>query len=133
MIILTIACPADHVASANHLAMALGYSPAEANTYRAPSWQDADGNLYACASLPVSSAFTGAAFAPIVRPDWDTDETIDMTTATAAQAMLTFWTPSEETPTPPLATPDTITAIAGPDGLDALAMMGLTRVEEDQP
>lgn len=133
MIILTITCPAAHIASANHLAMALGGGPDDANTYRTPSWQDVDVNLHAAASHPVSKEYLESLRAPLVRPEWDVDETIDMTAATAAQAMLVFWQYSEENPTPPLATPDTITAIAGPDGLDALAMMGLTRVAEDQP
>jgi hypothetical protein len=128
-LILTIACPEAHIAKANHLAMALGYSEADAQTYRNPSWQDTDGNLYACASLPVNQAFTEAAFAPLERPEWDVDEIIDLAAATEAQSLLVFWMPSEENPEAPLATPNTITAIGGPEGLEALVMMGLTIVE----
>jgi hypothetical protein len=38
---------AAHTAKANQLAQALGYSPAEAQTYREPRWQDAHSNVYA--------------------------------------------------------------------------------------
>ena len=46
---LTIAVPSAHIDIANHYAMALGYSEADGETYRNPSWEDADGNLYAVA------------------------------------------------------------------------------------
>ena len=58
---LTIACTDALRSDANNLAMVLGYGPADAETYGTPNWQDADGNLYACASLVVSDAFTTAA------------------------------------------------------------------------
>ena len=58
---LTIACPELMRDDSNQLAMILGYGPADAETYVALNWQDADGNLYACASLPVSDAFTTTA------------------------------------------------------------------------
>ena len=51
---LTIACPATLRSDANNFAMVLGYGPSDAETYGTPNWQDADGNLYAVASLPVS-------------------------------------------------------------------------------
>ena len=51
---LTIACPELMRDDANNLAMVLGYGPDDAQTYIALNWQDADGNLYACASMPES-------------------------------------------------------------------------------
>jgi len=120
---LTIACPDALRDDANDLAMVLGYGPADALTYGSLGWQDADGNLYACASLPVSDTFTTTAQATLERPAWDTDNTISMAGANRAQAALVF---SLE---PVLALPDKLTACAGDDALAMLAAMGLTRIE----
>ena len=122
--ILTMACPDALRDDANDLAMVLGYGPDDALTYGTPNWQDADGNLYACASLPVSDTFTTTAQATLVRPTWDVEPyTISMAAANRAQAALVF---SLE---PVLAMPDQLTACAGDDGLATLAAMGLTQVE----
>ena len=121
---LTIACPDALCDDANDLAMILGYGPSDAETYGTLNWQDADGNLYACASLPVSDTFTTTAQATLVRPAWDVEPyTISMAAANRAQAALVF---SLE---PVLAMPDQLTACAGDDGLAVLAAMGLTQVE----
>jgi len=65
---ITIACPEALRDDANQLAMILGYGPDDAVTYVALNWQDAGGNLYACASLIVSDAFTTAAQSGLQRP-----------------------------------------------------------------
>jgi hypothetical protein len=105
--------------------MALGYGPSDAETYVALKWQDVDGNLYACASLPVSDTFTSAAQSGLQRPAWDVDNIIDMDAARRAQAALVF------SLTPIAARPDKIVACAGDDALATLAAMGLTQVEVD--
>ena len=120
---LTIACPATIRSDANQLAMVLGYGSSDAETYVALNWQDAGGNLYACASLTVSDTFTTAAQSPLQRPSWDTDNIIDMDAARRAQAALVF------SLTPVTAMPDKLTACAGDDALATLATMGLTQVE----
>ena len=71
---LTIACPEALRDDANQIAMVLGFGPDDALTYGGLNWQDADGNLYAVASLPVSDAFTTTAQSPLQRPAWDTDK-----------------------------------------------------------
>ena len=122
---LTIICPAAHVADANHLAMVLGESAADGMTYGATDWQDADGNLYAIASLPVSDAFLGAAVNALSRPSWDT-EGISMAAATRAQAKVVIWGLVEEpNPTP---SPDTILAMFDADPKELLAAIGISRV-----
>ena len=120
---LTIACPEALRDDANQIAMVLGYGPDDAETYGELNWQDADGNLYAVASLPVSDTFTTTAQSPLQRPAWDVDNIIDMTAANRAQAALVF------SPTPVTAMPDKLTACAGDDALTVLAAMGLTQVE----
>ena len=122
---LTIACPAPLRDDANNLAMVLGYGPDDAETYVALNWQDADGNLYAVASLPVSDTFTTAAQSGLQRPAWDTDSAISMAAANRAQAALVFSLEAVEV------APDKLTACAGDDALATLAEMGLTHVEVD--
>jgi len=122
---LTIACPEALRDDANNLAMALGYRPDDAGTYVGLNWQDADGNLYACASLIVSDTFTTAAQSGLQRPSWDTDNIIDMDAARRAQAALVFSLEAVEV------APDKLTACAGDDALAVLAAMGLTQVEVD--
>ena len=120
---LTIACPDALRDDANNLAMALGYRPNDAGTYVGLNWQDADGNLYACASLIVSDTFVSKAQSTLSRPAWDVDNIIDMDAARRAQAALVF------SLTPVTAMPDKLTACAGDDALAVLAAMGLTQVE----
>ena len=122
---LTIACPEALRDDANNLAMALGYGPDDAETYVGLNWQDAGGNLYACASLIVSDAFTTAAQSGLQRPAWDTDSHVNMAGANRAQAALAF------SLTPVTAMPDKLTACVGDDALATLAAMGLTQVEVD--
>jgi len=122
---LTISCPDALRADGNHFAMALGSGPADALTYGELNWQDAGGNLYACASLIVSDTFTTAAQSGLQRPSWDVDNIIDMDAARRAQAALVV------SLTPVTAMPDKLTACAGDDALAVLAAMGLTQVEVD--
>jgi len=122
---LTIACPEALRDDANQLAMVLGYGPDDAETYVALNWQDAGGNLYACASLVVSDAFTTTAQSGLQRPSWDTDSHVNMAGANRAQAALVV------SLTPVMVLPDKLTACAGDDALATLAAMGLTQVEVD--
>ena len=122
---LTIACPNALRDDANNLAMVLGYRPDDAETYVGLNWQDAGGNLYACASLPVSDTFTTTAQSPLQRPAWDIDNTVNMAEANRAQSALVF------SLDPVAAMPDKLTACAGDDALAVLAAMGLTQVEVD--
>jgi hypothetical protein len=130
---ITIACPAAHTDDANSLAMVLGYGPADGLTYSNVGYQDALGNLYACASLPVGDSFVSTATSPLERPEWDVEPyQVNMAGATRAQALVTVWEPTEESPEPPLANPDAITAVAGEDGVAMLAAMGLTTIPQEE-
>ena len=120
---LTIACPDALRDDANDLAMVLGFGPDDALTYGGLNWQDAGGNLYAVASLPVSDAFITTAQTALQRPTWDTDNHVNMAGADRAQAALVF------SLTPVTAMPDKLTACAGDDALATVAAMGLTQVE----
>lgn len=125
---VTIICPQAHIEDANHLAMVLGYSAADAATYGTPSWQDAHGNLYAVASLLVSDGFVSAATTALALPDWDGSRVVAMAAARRAQALLSVWGLSEDEPTP-VASPSRILALFGDDALALLARAGVVRVE----
>ncbi|MEH6505029.1 MAG: hypothetical protein V7786_02050 [Sulfitobacter litoralis] len=126
---LTIAVPVAHVENANHYAMALGYSEADGLTYGAANWEDAAGNLYAVASVLTGAGFVENATSALPRPAWDTESVIDLAKATQAQALVVLWA---GVGTPPLASPDQITAIAGMEGRDAVEAMGLSHVVPDE-
>lgn len=133
---VTIACPQAHISDANQLAMVLGYGPADGETYGSPAWQDAQGNPYACASLPVGDSFVSTATSPLERPEWDTEPyTINMAGAIRAQALVVFWEPetdSDLVSEPPLANPTSITAVTGEDGVAMIKAMGLTAIPQDE-
>lgn len=126
---ITAAAPEAMIADANQLAMCLAYGPADGLTYKGLHWVDADGNLYAAASWEARPEWVSGVTQPLVRPEWDTDELIDIVAAERAQAALVFWVPSEDTPDPILATPTALTAIGGMGGPPALIAMGLSRYE----
>ena len=111
---LTIACPEALIQDANQLALAIGLSPADVDTYRVPCWQDAEGNLYAACSLIPSPAWIETSLQPLAQPSWAApgEEPVDLEAASRAQALVVLWVPSEEHPTPPLANPSMILAVS---------------------
>lgn len=120
---VTVACPEALISDANNLAQVLAFGPADAMTYRGLNWWDAAGNLYAAASFEALDEWIIGAQSPLARPEWDTDQRISMAAAQRAQAALVFAQEATQ------AMPDKLTALAGPDGPTALAMMGLSAVE----
>ena len=123
---ITAACPELLQSDANQLAMCLALGPDDINTYTGLNWQDASGNLYACASWLTDSRWITMAQQTLVRPTWDTDNIIDMEAATRAQGKLLF------SDTAIIATPDTLTACPGDNGLLTIGLMGLTIVEQEE-
>ena len=121
---ITAACPEQLQSDANQLAMCLALGPDDINTYKDLNWQDSSGNLYACASWLADPSWIAMAQGELVRPTWDTDNIIDMQAATRAQGKLWF------NETALIATPDTLTACLGDNGLLTIGLMGLTIVEQ---
>jgi hypothetical protein len=120
---ITAAAPQILVFDSNNFAMCLGYSLADGLTFSNLNWQDAQGNLYGCASWEASEEWLGKAQAPLERPSWDVDEVIDMVAAERAQAVMVITTD----PIP--ASTTALIAISGMQALDAIEAMGLTQVE----
>ena len=117
----TIAAPAAHMPDANQLALALGESSADDQTFTTAAWQDAEGNLYAVCSTVAKSVFAQLAGLPLQAPDHAPD--MDLAAATHAQALLQI--------NGGKATPDVIAVILGgrlESAQDHIAALGLSRV-----
>ena len=120
----TIAAPLAHTPDANQLALCLGESSADDQTFTNASYQDADGNLYAVCSTVAKPIFAQMAGQPLQAPDHAPD--MDLEAATRAQALLQI--------NGGIASPDVIAVILGDrleSAQDHIAALGLTRVEQD--
>lgn len=115
MILLTIACPEQHIHIGNQFSRCVGLGPDDDKTFGLPLRQDAEGNLYAASSGLVSPHFLDVATSELQEPSWG----CDIEAARTAQALIRL---------DALATPDTITAIIRGDALSSLAAMGLTPI-----
>ena len=120
----TIATPAAHIPDANQLALCLGESSADDQTFTTASYQDADGNLYAVCSTVAKPVFAQMAGQPLKAPEHAPG--MDLAAATRAQRMLQI--------NNSIATPDVIAVILGDrleSAQDHIAALGLTRIEQE--
>ena len=83
---VTIICPEAMTADANQLALVLGESPADDQTFGAPRYEDAPGNLYAVSSTVATGALEGKATTTLEAPAHSPEA--DLTAAERAQAAL---------------------------------------------
>lgn len=123
--IAVTACPEAMIDDANHYAASIGLGPADLETFKSATWQDSEGNLYACTAPLLSDAAAQHALNPTVtRPAWDTDEIIDLEAAQRTRDAMLFDPDAEPAPG--------VFAVRPADGnaLAVLAAMGLTRIEE---
>ena len=121
---VTIAAPAAHIPDANQLALCLGESSADNQTFTVASYQDADGNLYSVASTVAKSVFAEMAGQQLKAPAHAPG--MDLEAATRSQALLQI--------NGGIATPDVIAVILGDrkeSAQDHINALGLTRVEQD--
>lgn len=65
---VTIICPESLIPDANQLALVVGESAADDQTFGAASYSDVDGNLYAVSSTVVTDTFQGKATTLLVAP-----------------------------------------------------------------
>ena len=125
----TIAVSDTHIADANQLALCLGESAADDQTFTAATWQDAEGNLYAVCSTVAKPVFTEMAGQPLVAPEHAPDA--DLEAASRAQALLVIGSLDS----PVTAAPDRIAVILG-DRLESamghIAALGLGPVESEE-
>ena len=121
---VTIATPLAHIPDANQLALCLGESAADDQTFPTASYQDAEGNLYAVASTVAKPIFAELAGQPLVAPEHA--PTIDLAAATKAQSLLQI--------NNGIASPDVIAVMLGDrleSAQDHIAALGLTRVPQE--
>ena len=120
----TIAAPTARIPDANKLALALGESSADDQTFSTASYQDADGNLYAVCSTVAKPVFAELAGQRLQAPAHSPD--MELAAATRAQALLQI---NDGT-----ASPDVIAVILGDrleSAQDHIAALGLTQIELD--
>lgn len=123
---VTIAVPEMYIADANQLALALGESASDDQTFTATNWQDADGNLYAVCSTVAKPVFVELASQPLQAPAHVPD--VDLEAATRAQALLSI----NDKP----AGPDRIAVILGDrleSAMDHIAALGLGAIPTEDP
>lgn len=119
---ITIACPSQHTDAANQLALTLGESPADVNTFGAAGWQDAQGNTYSVCSFVCTEQWLTAATGTLPERN-----EADLAMAQQAQGLLVL--------NPTSVSPDAIAYIVDGDplpALAALAALGLTRIEAEE-
>lgn len=133
LITVTIAVPTSLIGDANELARCVGYGAADGETFREASWQDGDGQLYAVASGPVWPAFLSVPYEPLVAPEWGADMEA-AGRALAALLVSDMRAPADggDPPEAAPADPEHIVAVIGPDGMAAVALLGLVPVPEPE-
>ena len=121
---VTVAAPVSLMPDANQLALALGESSADDQTFGTASYQDAQGNLYAVASTVAKPIFAEMAGQRLQAPDHAPG--MDLVAAARAQSLLQI--------NNGMAAPDVIAVILGSrleSAQDHIAALGLTRVEQE--
>jgi hypothetical protein len=124
----TIAVPSAHIQDARQLALVLGESAVDIDTFRAASFQDAAGNAYAVASTVAKADFATRAQATLTAPDHAPNA--DITAATRAQALIAIEDRLADD-APIAATPDKIVSVFDHNSASAqehISSMGLTRI-----
>jgi hypothetical protein len=123
-----ICVPEPLTDAANHLIAALGESPADLLTWGHLPFTKA-GTLYGTRWLLCPDNAEEALAQPISRPEWDTEELLDMTLVAQAQAALLF--PAEEEA--PMPAPDKIVFWCGGPSIDAaVEAWGLELVPQEE-
>ena len=124
---ITIAVPETHIADANQLALCLGESASDDQTFTSTNWQDDDGNLYAVCSTVAKPVFVELASQPLQAPAHVPD--VDLVAATRAQMVVSI----NDQP----AGPDRIAVILGDrlqsamDHIEALGLVAVPSEEEE--
>ena len=120
---VTIFAPQAMIADANQLALCLGQSAADDQTFGAATWEDGDGNFYAATSTMARAAFAADAASPLTAPDFAPDA--DLVAAGRAQAALVIYDPDS----PVQAGPGRVLAVINDSAHEAIFIAGVSRVD----
>jgi hypothetical protein len=126
---LTLSVPEALIPAANQLALIMGESSADANTFTQAGWQDAQDNLYAICSAVSKPIVLGALQTGLPDPLPAHAEGADTALAQQALDALVIYQPGDEETPATQAAHGVIVLAIDHDPLTALAAMGLTRVE----
>jgi hypothetical protein len=122
---LTLAIPESLMDAANNLALIMGESASDINTFTTATWQDASGNLYAVCSAVSKPVVVQALSTGLPDPLPSHAEDADVTLAQQALDAIEVYGEGVTVST------SKIVLAIDDNPLDALAGMGLTRLEED--
>ena len=122
---ISLAVPEQLIPAANQLALLVGESPDDVNTFTQANWQDADGNLYAVCSALCKPVVLGALTSGLPDPLPTHAVGVDIRKAQQALDMLKVY---EESIT---ASPEYIVLAIDCEPLEAFTFMGISINEED--
>ena len=114
----TIAVPEQLIEKANHLALIMGESVADINTFTTANYEDAGGNKYAVCSTAVTDTFVNNAQSGELRPSPSFAEEANREWAAEAYATL--------------GQPNGIIMSMNSDPQGAISEMGLVRIEVEE-
>lgn len=120
--VLTIAVPEDLIAQANQLALAIGTSEDDVNTFRAADWTDGTGNFAVCSTRAVDKIFDYVAAVDV------TDNPL-LAEGLAALSFVTVTTDAEGGQTIMGNDPSKIRVVVDMEPFAALSLLGLHRIE----
>ena len=120
--VLTIAVPEDLIAQANQLALAIGTSEDDVNTFRAADWTDGTGNFAVCSTRAVDKIFDYVAAVDV------TDNPL-LAEGLAALSFVTVTTDAEGGQTTMGNDPSKIRVVVDMEPFAALSLLGLHRIE----
>ena len=123
--VLTIAVPESLIAQANQLAMAIGTSEDDVNTFRAADWTDGTGNFAVCSTRAVDKIFD---YVGLV----DTSENTLLAEGLVALSFVTVTTNEAGAQTIPNNDPTKIRVVVDMEPFAALSLLGLHRIEVEE-
>lgn len=139
---ITLAVPEAMIPEANQLALVMGESAADVNTFSTASWQDAQSNKYAVCSAVSKPVILNALSTGLPDPvPSHAEEIVDIALAQQALDSLVIFSDAvveydengEEISSTPATQvdPEKITLAIDGDPMTVLTAMGLSRIEEE--
>ena len=119
---LTVIVPESLIAKANQLALAIGTSEDDANTFRKADWTDGTGNFAVCSTRAVDKIFD---YVGLV----DTSGNAMLAEALAALSFVTIATDEEGTQSITGNDSTKIRVVVDMEPLAAMSLLGLHRIE----
>ena len=120
--VLTISVPESLIAQANQLALAIGTSEDDVNTFRSADWTDGTGNFAVCSTRAVDKIFD---YVGLV----DISENTLLAEGLAALSFVTVATEAEGVQTITGNDSDKIRVVVDAEPFAALSLLGLHRIE----